>query len=306
MSITLYNKIVDEQIYNLNDYPTIKEKYQSNPNIYFHIEGNTHLINITDFEKTYNIINNIVSKIQKLNLSPIEQIMYVYDLVRDRVYKEELITEPPYISRDLTSVLLGNRIVCVGFTNIFNQILENLGITSKKDHLKSIDPNESNHVRNIVYVYDKKYNIEGNYLFDLTLDCKDNIDDNTYLNSYRYFAKTKKEIDRYYPKYQSITITQISNTPIDYKTLLEVLYNVRKIEHYENKEKYPLDIETITIITYNSHWLLKENDKEHFLNVTFNKLPYKTQNFQTEISKYYDETALEERINKSKVLTLKK
>ena len=113
-------------------------------------------------------------------------------------------------------------------------------------------------------------------------------------------------MDRYYPKYQSITITQISNTPIDYKTLLEVLYNVRKIEHYENKEKYPLDIETITIITYNSHWLLKENDKEHFINATFNKLPYKTQNFQTEISKYYDETALEERINKSKVLTLKK
>lgn len=306
MSITLYNKIVDEQIYNLNDYPTIKEKYQSNPNIYFHIEGNTQPISIAEFEKTYNIINNIVSKIQKLNLSPLEQIMYVYDLARDRVYKEELITEPPYISRDLTSVLLGNRIVCVGFSNIFNQILENLGITSKKDHLKSIDSNEPNHVRNIVYVYDKKYNIEGNYLFDLTLDCKDNIDDNTYLNSYRYFAKTKKEMDRYYPKYQSITITKISNTPIDYKTLLEVLYNVRKIEHYEDKEKYPLNIETITIIAYNSHWLLKENDKEYFLNVTFNKLPYKTQNFQTEISKYYDETALEERINKSKVLTLKK
>lgn len=306
MSITLYNKIVDEQIYNLNDYPIIKEQYQHNSNIYFYIEGNTHPISLTDFEKTYNIINNIVSKIQKLNLSPLEQIMYVYDLVRDRVYKEELITEPPYISRDLTSVLLGDRIVCVGFTNFFNQILENLGITSKKDHLKSIDSNEPNHVRNIVYVYDKKYNIEGNYLFDLTLDCKDNIDDNTYLNSYRYFAKTKKEMDRYYPKYQSITITKISNTPIDYKTLLEVLYNVRKIEHYEDKEKYPLNIETITIIAYNSHWLLKENDKEYFLNVTFNKLPYKTQNFQTEISKYYDETALEERINKSKVLTLKK
>ena len=306
MSITLYNKIVDENIYNLNDYPIIKEQYQHNSNIYFYIEGNTQPISIAEFEKTYNIINDIASKIKTLNLSPLEQIMYTYDLVRDNVYNKELITEPPYISRDLTSVLLGNRIVCVGFSNIFNQILQNIGITSEKYRLKSIDQNEPNHVINIVYVYDKKYNIEGNYLFDLTFDCKDREFDNTYLNSYRYFAKTKQEMDRYYPKYESITITKISNTPIDYKTLLEVLYNVRKIEHHKDKEKYPLNIETITIIAYNSHWLLKENDKEHFLNVTFNKLPYKTQNFQTEISKYYDETALEERINKSKVLTLKK
>lgn len=306
MLITLYNKIVDEKIYNLNDYPTIKEQYKNNQNIYFYIEGNTQPISITDFEKTYNIINDIVSKIKKLNLSPLEQIMYIYDLVRDRIYTKELITEPPFISRDLTSVLLGNRIVCVGYANIFNQILQNLGIISKKEHLQNIDQNEPNHVRNIVYIQDKTYNIEGNYLFDLTLDSKDREDDNTYLNSYRYFAKTKKEIDRYYPKYKSKTISSISNTPIDYKTLLEVLYNVRKIQHLLDKDKYPLDIETITIIAYNSHWLLKENDKEHFLNATFNKLPYRAINFKTEISKYYDQIALEEKIDQVKVLNLKK
>ena len=306
MPIILYNKIVDENIYNLNDYPTIKEQYKHNSNIYFYIEGNTQPISITEFEKTYNIINNIVSKINKLNLSQLEQIMYVYDLVRDRVYTKELITEPPYISRDLTSVLLGNRIVCVGFTKIFNQILQNLGITSKKEHLINLNPNESNHVRNIVYIKDKKYNIEGYYIFDLTLDCKDREFDNSYLNSYRYFAKTKKEIDRYYPKYKSKTFYPISNTKIDYKTLLEVLYNVRTRQHHEDKDKYPLDIETLTIIAYNSHWLLKENDKEHFLNATFNKLPHNTINFQTEISNYYEQNSLEEKINKVKALTLKK
>ena len=66
--------------------------------------------------------------IKKLHLSPLETVLYVYDLVRERKYQEEGANECHTKSRDLTSVLLGDKIVCAGFVNLFNTILEKLDI----------------------------------------------------------------------------------------------------------------------------------------------------------------------------------
>jgi len=45
-----------------------------------------------------------------------------------------------------------------------------------------------------INVNDEKYNIEGLYFFDPTFDCKKN-DSNDFLLSYRFFGKTKEEMD---------------------------------------------------------------------------------------------------------------
>ena len=56
--------------------------------------------------------------------------MYVYDLIRERVYTAENPEEEYFVSRDITSVLLGDKIVCVGFSNLFAAIIENLEFNS--------------------------------------------------------------------------------------------------------------------------------------------------------------------------------
>ena len=103
-------------------------------------------------------IDDIVAKINKYNLSPIEQIMYAYDLVRDRVYQLEDDGEDYSVSRDISSVLFGDKIVCVGFAEIFSKVLDALNI---RNVLFTIVGRKSGHMRNAVYVNDSKYDIHG-------------------------------------------------------------------------------------------------------------------------------------------------
>lgn len=165
-------------------------------NLYFSIKGNIDVVNYKDCLNTLNTIDEIVKHIEKYTFSPIETIMYVYDLVRNKVYKKEVEEENSTISRDLTNALLGDKIVCVGYANIFNKILEKLNINSHIYSLDDIDDPLSGHVRNVIYIKDDKYDIDGVYFFDATWDSKRNNDDTSFLRSYNYFAKTKEFFDK--------------------------------------------------------------------------------------------------------------
>jgi hypothetical protein len=56
--------------------------------------------------------------------------------------------------------------------------------------------NSSGHARNLMYLKDTKYGINGLYFFDPTFDCKHD-DENNFLFSYRFFCRTKEEIDKF-------------------------------------------------------------------------------------------------------------
>ncbi|UKI57555.1 MAG: hypothetical protein L6V81_09640 [Clostridium sp.] len=80
-----------------------------------------------NIRKTIDAIDEIVKKqLEKHNLSTLEEIMYAYDLVREKVYTRELDTESDRISRDLSSVLFGDKIVCAGYVAIFNSVLKKI------------------------------------------------------------------------------------------------------------------------------------------------------------------------------------
>lgn len=163
-------------------------------NIYFDVQGNTELIAFSEYKRTVEAINLIVQNIEKFHYSPFEKIMYVYDIVRKKVYTKEGSNEDVRTSRDLSSVILGDKIVCLGYARLFRTILEKLGINSKEIFL--INKNgESGHVRNEIYVKDEKYGIDGVYYFDPTWDSKKNNEDNSYLSSYRFFAMTRAQMD---------------------------------------------------------------------------------------------------------------
>lgn len=194
----LNKKIVIDKIvgYSKEEIKEIEDSFDTTENIYVISEGNKEAISFEDYKKTNDTIEKIVERIKQYDFSPIEQLLYTYDIVRDKVYEVEPEGESNRLSRDLTKALFGEYIVCEGFANIFNATLKRLGFNAKVIVINDKN-SEYAHARNIVYINDKKYNIEGLYHFDTTGDCKRENMGNRHFNRYRYFAKTKTQIRRY-------------------------------------------------------------------------------------------------------------
>ena len=185
LDITDYNKLIEL----MNEYEDIIDK------VYVSLIGNTNYVSLLDCYKTMNMIRQQAEDIKKLGLSPMETIMYVYDQVRNRVYTLENEDESCFKSRDLSEVMLGDKIVCAGYANIFYALLRYIGIENFVVNLTDKDNPESGHARNIAYVKDDKYDIDGVYYFDPTWNSKRENETNEYLYRYTYFAKTRKYMD---------------------------------------------------------------------------------------------------------------
>ena len=169
-------------------------------NIYFDIAENEGLTTFKEYKDTIDAINNMINDIEKFNFSPLEKIMYTYDIVRNKIYVEVDADEDKSISRNLSSALLGDKIVCLGYAKIFKTLLEKLGIECNivilKDFKKKKKRKKKGHARNAIYIKDEKYGVNGVYYFDPTWDNKKNNFDNEFLFSYKYFALTKKKMDK--------------------------------------------------------------------------------------------------------------
>lgn len=254
--------IIDDTIdLDINIYHKLNNTFGS-CNLFVWIEWNSQPISLENYKRTVVELNKYVSFIKKFDFSPLEQCLMAYDLVRDRYYVKENNDEEYYISRDLTSVLLGDKIVCVGFSNLLSAILNKLGIDSKLFFMKRNDELAIGHARVISYLVDKKYGIDGVYFFDPTIDCKNN---NNYLSSYLFFCKNynqMKEIDNNKYKYELCNIDFNENGIVvikfdEYDTkainalqFLEAFYKVRKNEYYYDSTKYSLSQEILKDVLY--------------------------------------------------------
>ena len=326
-------KIILDDVFDLEyDTDYITKLFKNYDNIYVEILGNDLPITLEELNKTQTIIRNIVNEIKQYNFSPIEQIMYLYDKVRERKYVKEGKNDSYTESRDLTKVLTGDKIVCVGYANIIDAVIRMLNFSTFMNYIKHKNK-DVGHVLNAIYVKDEKYDINGIFYFDVTWDSKkDNT--NNYLYSYKYFAKNKSTIEGYQKNlYDNIdlsgyssdmvdiiiekinknelrklnknivdTINTLSrlvygknliqslmrmpenmvpdflkyefnkdeiiekakyldtllNQEIDCDTMLKILYNVRKIEYYNNPNKFAFDINLICNAIMNSDWLYDE------------------------------------------------
>lgn len=177
----------------------VKKYFGKYSNIYLMTDGNWDPITVDEFEKTLIKINEMVDKIKRYDYSTLEQILYAYDLTRDRIYINEDACENKSASRDLTQVLLGDKIVCAGYANIFKAILIKLGIPVIICEIKCVYRNGIKHGKNLVYVKDDKYKMDGLYYFDTTFDRKRKEGDNSFLNVYKHFCKTRNQIESYFP-----------------------------------------------------------------------------------------------------------
>ena len=222
-------------------------------NVYTLGDGNMEPVNIIDYLDTVIYIDEVSSKEEKHNFSQLEKLMYIFDIVRDRKYILENKDEEKKVSRDLTSVLKGDKIVCLGFSEIFDKICRRLGMVSNVELYCPTDDSKIGHARNEVYVDDDKYNIKGIFFFDPTLGCKSK-DDNSHFDSYFSFAKPYhffKAYDIFNKRnYESVRIKLLeqyiskdSNGRISTKNMLNysIEYkNITGIELFTNQESSSL------------------------------------------------------------------
>lgn len=108
--------------------------------------------------------------ISQENLSPLEIITYAYDIMKTFKYLED--EDDKERSRYIPAIVTDGKIVCVGYSTFFQQLLQEFGIKTEKLSVSTPDQNNqmAGHARNIVRVDDDKYNIHGIYVFDATWD----------------------------------------------------------------------------------------------------------------------------------------
>lgn len=200
-------KIEEEQLNISNEF------FGNYDNIYYMIEGNSMPISKDDYYKTIQKLTGILNNVKEKGLSPLENLMYLYDFLRKRKYKEvENIEDDANKSRDITPVILGEYIVCGGYTELFEFFAKKLGFRTAKYYITG---KKSSHVRNLIYVEDPKYDADGIYLSDVTWGYDKN-DNNEYLYNYKFFMKTISEMKKYdQKKYESDEMFDITHEIID-------------------------------------------------------------------------------------------
>lgn len=154
-------------------------------NVYINYQFSSENASVKDYKNMISKLHDLVHTIKSLNLSELETVMVVYDIVKANEYKKKSFDDPS-LTRAVHNVVLGDGCVCAGFSNYFNFLLNELGIKSYPvilDH----DNRITRHQRSIMYVNDKKYGVEGIYMFDPTYDCKK---DDNFINNYDYFLQS--------------------------------------------------------------------------------------------------------------------
>lgn len=140
-------------------------------------------------KKAFNYVRKSATEIKKLNLSPLESMLYLYTKIKHHSYKEEEKTDHWSASRTLIGVVSGkfNKIVCAGYSRLIYAIITELNNPNLKTFENSIetkyrDGKTGYHRNNVIYIKDDKYKIEGFYYADVTWDSSKYTS-----NSLRYF-----------------------------------------------------------------------------------------------------------------------
>lgn len=117
-------------------------------------------------------LNYFKSVIEGNDLSPFEKLIYAYDIIKSFEYEHSKVASD---SRNIHSIIRDGKIVCVGYSKFLTQLLAELGIDSVTLDVSAEKWNESGHKRNIVFIHDDKYGIDGSFALDATFDSARNL-----------------------------------------------------------------------------------------------------------------------------------
>ncbi len=171
----------------------------------------------SDFMETQEIIEEEKELIKQYNFSKLDQLMLLYDLLKERLYKNNS-EGKSYVSRDLNQVLKSEEIVCLGYARIFAAVANSLEIpTHVKYYYPISDEKEYGHATAISFINDEISSFTGCLEFDMTWDRKKTPNSKKWINNYDWFglneelAEKAKKIADLEPYKSDYSFSQITN-----------------------------------------------------------------------------------------------
>lgn len=171
----------------------LKLKEMFGNNFYVKSKYNEHEdVLVDEYLKTIDKLFKMKEYIEHYSLSPLERLIYIYDMVKERIYKTSSVSNS--CSRDLTKVLNEEEIVCEGYSNIMTSLANFLGLNTFVKIYHNLEKTDG-HATVGVYLNDLKYDIHGVFECDPTWDRKRSIEDNDFINNYSWCMEkvTKSE-----------------------------------------------------------------------------------------------------------------
>lgn len=124
-----------------------------------------------DFLIMRETINYYKKLIQDENLSPLEELIYAYDLIKSYEYVASE-KENDFDSRQIHLILKTGKIVCAGYAAFLEQLLTELGIETIVVSTQTLS---GPHARNVIKLKDEKYGVDGIFALDATWDSARNL-----------------------------------------------------------------------------------------------------------------------------------
>lgn len=203
-------KIENKEIFNKSEIYLNSEKY-SKLNIRLFLDKNLkYNYSLREYKRFEEIIYTFIKPAIDRNYSPFERYIYAYNIAKKfKLYEEN--KNNLNDSRDLYKILINEYMVCVGYSKMFRDLLEKLGISTidKSVTVTTNNPNEEivnkdkiefgEHARAYSHIKDEKYGIDGYYIADPTWD--NSLEQDLYI----YAALTNQEINNNFRMLKIIT-----------------------------------------------------------------------------------------------------
>lgn len=167
--------VVDQEDFTNEDYQYLAG---ANKNILLEIQTafeDPAYVQPSDILEKDRILNDIVNEVKVLNLSPLEQYMYLYNVSKMfKEFKEVESHENSRLSRETVFTLFNDYMVCVAYADLLKELVEkldnpdvNVAEYSCSLYDKSV---VEGHRRCLVKIKDDKYGVDGIYISDPTWD----------------------------------------------------------------------------------------------------------------------------------------
>lgn len=198
------------------------------------IENNINNVLLTELPN-YRKIHSFIEGLRDENLSPIEQIAKIYDKIKLMNY--EILSN----NNSLYDIIESKKSNSYGLNKLFTYVLEYLGY---KTFIGRIKESNISYI-SLVEVNDKKYGVDGIYIFDPSMDSlsKDDYkDEEIRRTNYNFFGRSLKDISllSYITKLMGV---------LELLAAKDYVYSENKITSTKN---YELKVETKKILeTFN-------------------------------------------------------